>query len=478
MSAIQHQRKIQHLFWRAGFGATPQEIKKAFSKSIYQIAKDIVDENHPSTPLQEVPLERDFDYKNRKKELNNDSTSANVDRNTQLKALIKERRETIGNLNNAWFFRMGHETNGLREKMTFFWHNHFACKSRSALFLQQQNNTLRSKALGKFGDLLLAVSQDAAMLQFLNNQQNRKKSPNENFAREVMELFTLGRGHYSEKDIKEAARAFTGWGFNRDGEFVFRKFFHDEGVKTIFGKSGNFKGEEVIEMLLSNPQTAYFVCTKIYRYFVNERINENHVKAMAKRFFHSQYDIKDLMGFVFTSEWFYDSANIGTQIKSPIELLAGMQRSLGVEFEDKGAILYTQKILGQVLFNPPNVAGWPGGKSWIDSSSLLARMQLPRVLFRNERIDYNVKDSGDANEEVIKQKNKFVASVNWEVLCKPFLGVNENELGRVLASYLLQVPINDKTIHKLGEKIKGNDQTEIIQKWVVSLMSLPEYQLC
>ncbi|MEZ4903179.1 MAG: DUF1800 domain-containing protein [Spirosomataceae bacterium] len=412
-----------------------------------------------------------------RKELKSNTNSREEVRD-RLKEMAEEGRQTIGSLNDAWVARMGQGKGALREKMTLFWHNHFACRSRLANFVEQQNNTLRTHALGNFKDLLMAISKDAAMLQFLNNQQNRKKSPNENFAREVMELFTLGRGHYTENDIKEAARAFTGWGFNLQGEFVFREIFHDDGIKTIFGKTGNFQGEDVLQMLLDNPQTSQHISTKIYRFFVNERVNTNHTAQMAKRFYRSNYDIADLMQFVFTADWFYDSANMGAQIKSPVELLAGLQKALQMDFVDKTPVLYLQKALGQVLFNPPNVAGWPGGKTWIDSSSLLTRMQIPKLLFRNETLHVDVKDSGDANEEVIKRKKMFEVIMNWETFAKSFEKVPEKDLAKTLASYLIQVPINDTIIAKIERQVADKERIEKIKQYTVILLSLPEYQVC
>ncbi len=477
MDATQHQRTIQHLFWRAGFGASPMEVQAALSKSQRQIVKNLLNDSRQSESFEIAKTEPRIALKNAKKDIKSNVNSREEMRE-QLKELVQEKREMIGNLNDAWVARMGQGKGVLREKMTLFWHNHFACRSKLATFIQQQNNTLRTHALGKFGDLLMAISKDAAMLQFLNNQQNRKKSPNENFAREVMELFTLGRGNYTETDIKEAARAFTGWGFNLQGEFVFRQLFHDEGLKTIFGKSGNYQGEDVIEMLLAHPQTATFISTKIYRYFVNESFNSEHVASMAKRFFRSDYDIADLMEYVFTSDWFYDSVNIGAQIKSPVELLAGMQRTLHMDFADKTPVLYTQKALGQMLFNPPNVAGWPGGKAWIDSSSLLTRMQLPKVLFRNETLNVSVKDSGDANEEKIKRKNKFEVAMDWNLFAQTFDKIPEENLGKIMASYLLQVPINSLLLKNIENQLVGKDRPERVKQLTIAIMGLPEYQVC
>ena len=166
------------------------------------------------------------------------------------KMFMKEQRQEEKELNLTWINRMSTTDAPLQEKMTLFWHNHFACRSKNAAFAQQLNNIQRTNALGNFRTLLFQVAESPAMLQFLNNQQNQKGHPNENFAREVMELFTIGRGNYTETDVKESARSFTGYGFNKDGEFVNRRFFHDDGQKTFMGKTGNFNGEDILNALL------------------------------------------------------------------------------------------------------------------------------------------------------------------------------------------------------------------------------------
>ncbi|AEI48130.1 DUF1800 domain-containing protein [Runella slithyformis] len=477
MDTILHQRNVQHLFWRAGFGASPPEIQKALSKSRHQLVKDLFESSadiESLLPPGDVPYQ---DFKREKKAINENSGNLQGEVRGKLKEMAQMRRKSIGNLNDAWMAQMGVAKYAFREKMTLFWHNHFACRSRAISFIQQQNNTIRTHALGKFGDLLMAVSKDPAMLQFLNNQQNSKRSPNENFAREVMELFTIGRGNYTEQDVKEAARAFTGWGFNRAGEFVFRENLHDEGTKTIFGKSGNYRGEDVLDMLLSTRKTAYYLSTKLYRHFVNENVDREHVEAMAKRFYKSDYDIADLMKYVFSADWFYHSANVGALIKSPVDYIAGLQRTLHVDFIDKAPVLYTQKIWGQVLFNPPNVAGWPGGKAWIDSSSLLSRLQMPQILFRNTMNNVSVKESGDVKEEQIKN-NKFEIMMDWQAVANSFESVSDTDLSKTLALYLLQVPISDEVIKCIEKRISTQERTEKVKQFCVLLMSTLEYQLC
>ncbi|RYD68844.1 MAG: DUF1800 domain-containing protein, partial [Sphingobacteriales bacterium] len=287
----------------------------------------------------------------------------------------------------------------LREKMTLFWHGHFACRSNNPMYAQQLNNIQRQHGLGSFRTLLIEVSKSPAMLQYLNNQQNKKGKPNENFARELMELFTLGRGNYTENDIKESARAFTGWTYDKDGTFFFRKNQHDDGTKTFFGKIGNFEGENIIDIILDKPETATFISRKIYKFFVNDTPNEEHVKELANHFYNAKYDISEMMRKLFTADWFYSPENVGTKIKSPSEFLIGLSREFFVTYNKPQVLIQLQSSLGQYLFNPPNVAGWPGGQNWIDSSSLMLRMRIPSLVLNDGEIDFSGK--ADPEDEAV-----------------------------------------------------------------------------
>lgn len=236
-----------------------------------------------------------------------------------------------------------------------------------------------------------------------------------------MELFTLGRENYTEHDIKEAACAFTGWGFNLQGEFVFRDRQHDNGEKTFQGKMGNFKGEDIIIIILQNPKTATFITTKIYRYFVNENPDNQLIEQLAKRFRTTDYDLADLIEKIFTIDWFYLPENIGTRIKSPVELLVGIQRNFGITFKQKQAVLFIQKSLGYILFYPPNVARWSGGKNWIDFSTLLTRMKLPEIIFKAAEVTFKPKDDGDVNTEYLsKRVNTIQTKINWQAFENAF----------------------------------------------------------
>ena len=365
----------------------------------------------------------------------------------------------------------------LREKVTLFWHGHFACRSNNPMFAQQLNNIQRKHALGSFKTLLIAVSKAPAMLQYLNNQQNRKGRPNENFARELMELFTLGIGNYTEQDIKESARAFTGWTYDAKGQFQLRPNFHDEGNKTFFGKTGNFDGEAIIDIILENPKTAHFIARKFYIFLVNEIPNESHVKELGDYFFSKQYDISAMLKKMFTSDWFYAASNVGTKIKSPAEFLVNLSRVFYVTYNRPQVLIQLQSSLGQYLFNPPNVAGWPGGKSWIDSSSLMLRLKIPSLVLNDGQIDFSGK--ADPEDEAVialdkpaNAKPKPKSYVNAQSDWAKFLGSLPKDIKPLaLAQFLLQPPVNQKIAQMISDN-KGLKSTAI------EVTSLPEYQLC
>ena len=287
-----------------------------------------------------------------------------------------------------WLQEMATTPSPLTEKMVLFWHNHFVSsqqKVRQPQYLYRQNLLLREHALGNFGVFLQAIARDPAMVIYLDSASNRKDQPNENFAREVMELFTLGEGHYSERDIKEAARAFTGWSVHPDtGEFLFRRLVHDDGMKTVLGRSGNFDGAAVLDILLAQPQTAEFIVRKLWREFVSPDPDAAEVRRIAGVFRDSRYDIRTVLRALLTADAFYAPQHRAVLVKSPVDLVVGTLRQFQFTTHDVQPFALTVSQLGQNLFSPPNVKGWPGGEAWINSSTLLARKQFLDRLFRAE----------------------------------------------------------------------------------------------
>jgi uncharacterized protein (DUF1800 family) len=473
-----NQLKNQHLLWRAAFGPMAEnafELDKISQKELYHLLLKTSAKKPEALNVANNAF---------------DGLIKGVQSLGQLQKLSKEQKkelrkqsvEDIKNLNLTWLSEMINSEAQLREKMSLFWHGHFACRIVNIYFQQQLLNIIRENALGNFADLLREVSKSPAMLSFLNNQQNKKQHPNENFAREVMELFTMGRGNYTEDDVKEAARAFTGWGFNLKGEFVERPFFHDNGKKTFLGKTGNFNGDDIIDIILEQKATARFITQKIYNFFVNDDIDHERIESLASGFYQSNYNLQKLMDNIFMSDWFYHEKNIGTRIKSPVELLTGIRRLIPMELERPEAQLLFQKVLGQVLFYPPNVAGWPGGKNWIDSSALMFRMRMPQVLTNSQQFFVRPKDDDDVmmgREGLDKQirPNQLQVSVDWDSVIKVFYKTKKENLLQKVNSVVLQTK-NSINPNVLKRYIDNTSRDGFIKSTIIELMSTPEYQLC
>jgi uncharacterized protein (DUF1800 family) len=487
--SLTNQLKNQHLLWRAGFGPaveqlgdlskfTPKQFYKALVKASDKRPEyiDVADDY-----LKGLVMGIEEIGRQQKKEMDAD----------QRKMVQQKNRQGVRNLNMYWMHEMVNTAAQLREKMSFFWHGHFACRNLNVFYQQGLLDVIRKNSLGSFKTLLKEVSRSAAMLNFLNNQQNRKDHPNENFAREVMELFTLGRGNYTEHDIKEAARAFTGWSANLKGEFVFRKFQHDNGSKTVLGKTGNFDGEDVLNILLEQKQTAKYISQKIYRFFVNEKVDAEKAEWLADRFYKNDYDIAKLLEDIFTSDWFYDEKNIGAKIKSPVELLVGIQRILPMKLENEESLMLIQRVLGQLLFYPPNVAGWPGGTAWIDSSSLMMRMRIPKLI--NDVDEMNVKPKDDDDTMMGKKDNEadgakmkgygpprrqqINANVDWSLYVKNYESTPREMLAESISTSLLQTKsrVGLDLIKKYADE---SGRENFIKTVTMQIMSTPEYQMC
>ncbi|MFZ6013548.1 MAG: DUF1800 domain-containing protein [Bacteroidota bacterium] len=456
-------QKIKHLYHRACFALPPKVNMPGADGAVKKLFKDSSQLN--LIQLADVPEPDSVEMMDVKK-----------------RGLITQRsREKVIELNAQWMNQLTSGEAVLREKMTLFWHDHFACRVLAPALAQQQNNTLRKHALGKFGDLLMAISKDAAMIRFLNNQQNKKDSPNENFAREVLELFTLGRGHYSENDIKNAARAFTGWTFDpKNGGFVFRPRIHDDDLKTFRGKTGNFTGEDIINMVLEDKQTSRFITEKIWRFMVSpDQVDQEIMISLADQFYQSDYSIEMLLRNMFSSSWFYDNRFTGNRIKSPVELLSGMIIQTQGSFEDPESAIFIQKALGQILFIPPNVGGWPNGTEWIDSSSLTFRMALPSFMFRKAETDIEAKNDGDANNVANQtgRARRLVFKVDWEGVANRWRKSNVKETLEEIEDFLLARPATDANRKMIAKIVGSTKDTEFVKNAFIGFMSLPEYQL-
>jgi len=475
---VSNQLKNQHLLWRAAFGPMTENVNQLLEISQKDLYHVLV-KTSEKKPEQFNVAGNLFD--GLVKGVQDLSLMQKLSQD-QRKMLRKQSVDDLKNLNLTWLDQMINSEAQLREKMSLFWHGHFACRVINIFFQQQLLNIVRENALGNFGDLLREISKSPAMLSFLNNQQNKKQHPNENFAREVMELFTMGRGNYTESDVKEAARAFTGWGFNLKGEFVERPFLHDTGNKTFLGKTGNFNGDDVIDILLEQKQTAKFIAQKLFKHFVNETPDIAKIELLANNFYQSGYDIKKLLSEIYTSDWFYDDKNIGTRIKSPVELLAGIRRLIPMELARPEMQLLFERALGQILFYPPNVAGWPGGKNWIDSSALMLRMRIPQILTDADDFVVRPKDDDDTmmgmeGVDVRSSAKQVTATVDWDAVTKVFDKIPKENLLQKISDVVLQTRSKIKP-DLLDRYVDRQARDVYIKTTLVKLMSTPEYQLC
>ncbi len=288
-------------------------------------------------------------------------------------------------LRGWWLREMVATPSPLTERMTLFWHNHFVSaqpKVRSTQLMYRQNVLLRRHALGRFDELLHAVAKDPAMLIYLDSATNRRGSPNENFAREVMELFTLGEGKYSEDDIRQAARAFTGWSIDPDtGDYLFRRALHDGDEKTVLGRTGAFDGDAVLDIILAQPATSEFIVRKLWLEFVSPQPDEVRVKRIAAQFRSSGWNIAQPVRALLLQPEVIQRDENNALVKSPAELVVGLTRQSGAGLSQPVAAAVALAGMGQNLFSPPNVRGWPGGDAWINTNTLLARKQfLERAL--------------------------------------------------------------------------------------------------
>lgn len=371
--------EARHLLSRATFGATPAEVR-AVEALDYPAAVDRLLDSwhaHALTPapawLKEGPAELRMMQKDAVEKKGVDGKPLKIVRPVQ---------EQARELRNWWVEEMLATDQPLVERMTLFWHNHFTSslqKVNYAPAMYRQNELYRREAFGNFARLLKAVARDPAMLIYLDGVRSVARQPNENFARELLELFTLGEGHYSEADIKNAARAFTGWSIDREnGAFVNRAPQHDDGEKTFLGQTGRFTGDDIIAILLRQPRTAELVVEKLWREFVSLQPDPAEVKRLAAILRNGGYEMKPVLRAMLLSHAFREPGNRGTLIKSPVDLVIGSVHMLGLPVPEKTQLVRMMQGLGQVPFDPPNVKGWAGGESWITTYTLLLRQQFLR----------------------------------------------------------------------------------------------------
>jgi uncharacterized protein (DUF1800 family) len=354
MALDTERSRVAHLLRRAGFGATQAELDQytamGFSGALEHLLNpDDVDDAQAEQPPP-VPL---------------DPTD-------------REARRQIEPAKLWWVSRMLATQRPLREKMTLFWHTHFATGSRkvaNAPLMLNQIQLFREAGLGNFETLLQKVTRDPAMLIWLDNRQNRKAAPNENYAREVMELFTVGIGNYSEDDVKAGARAFTGHTLDKSLRYTFNRNQHDFSSKTFMGQTGTFDADDILAILVRHPATARFLTTKLFRFFVHDRPDPSTIDRLSATFSRSGFDIRAVLSDLFSGPEFLSLGAYHAQIKQPVDLVIGSLKALDVQAVGPD-VVQTLRRMGQDLLNPPDVSGWKGGPAWINASTLFERFNF------------------------------------------------------------------------------------------------------
>lgn len=470
--------KAAHLLNRAGFGGKPDEISRVLELGPLKAVDWLMD--FPDAPAEEqsqsdVPDLSQIEGYPKTFAARREMLAGKTPEERQMlqQQLQAANRQAVGATVAWWLRRMVAGPHPLQEKLTLFWHGHFTTSARderSAWLIWQQNELLRRQAAGNFKQFVRSISRDPAMLDYLNNSQNRKAHPNENYARELMELFTLGIGNYTEDDIKEAARAFTGWAHDGD-EFVYRSFDHDKAEKTFFGRTGKFDGDDVIDIILQHKACAPYIAGRLWSFFVYENPEPELCQSLGEMLREAKWDLRPVLYTMFTSKAFYSSRAVGTQIKSPVQLVVGTIRLLDMDLPDVRQLTGAMDQMGQVPLMPPNVKGWPGGRTWINTSTLFVRYNTAVSLVASEP----VAAGGRVRRLGLGRGRNNVPAATPEVATN---GPPE-EIVDFWVSRLIQRPIDPAKRETLLETLRRRpDDESAVRSMIQLIVSMPEYQLC
>lgn len=426
------RRDATHLLWRTQYGASQAEIDEAAAAGLQNTLQRRLTTQPESPQFQSA------------------------------EKLLRRTAFDTGNITDLkawWLYRMLNSANPLVEKMSLLWHNHFATsnsKVQSVPHMAAQNDLIRQHAVGNFRPLLHGMARDVAMLIWLDGNANRKRQPNENFAREVMELFSLDVGNYTERDIKEAARAFSGWQV-RDGKFWFNPLQHDAGSKTVFGKSANLDGDDVVDLCLAQPACPRFLARKILRTFVVPTPDAGLVEALAQRIRAHDFAMTPVLRELFGSELFFSPEARGALIKGPLDLVLGAYRSLGSHPRLSSAVPLLA-ALGQDVFEPPTVKGWDGGRLWISSASMLQRANFAAQLVTGSGLG------------TIADPEKVASSLPHDT---------PESIARHYAELLLNRDLEPDAVARLTGYLNQSQGTrdQRIRGVIQLIMTMPEFQL-
>jgi len=426
------RRDAAHLLWRTGFGTTIDEIDRAVDEGLDATVERVVSPQSESEDFEHV---------------------------SGLLRQVAMNTGGIGDLKAWWLYRMRYSANPLVERMTLLWHDHFAtsnAKVNSVVHMSAQNDSFRRYALGSFRELLHEMTRDVAMLIWLDGNANRKRHPNENFAREVMELFSLGIGNYTENDIQEAARAFSGWHV-RDDRFWFNSLQHDNEQKTVFGRTANLNGDDVIELCLEQPACPRFLAGNLLRSFVIPDPGAEFVDRLADRIRTHDFEMRPVLAELLRSQAFFDESSRHALIKSPIDLVIGAQRTLDVRPDLNGTADVLRR-LGQDLFEPPTVKGWDGGRDWISTTTMLLRMNFATEFVSGETFGELPDPAAVAARNGWRSDDAVVSRFTDLLLARDLSPEAHEELTTTF------------------QNVSGN-RGERIRQLLQVVMSMPEYQM-
>lgn len=482
--------QARHLLLRAGFGGTDEQIRVLVEWGPEKSVDHLL--NFDEIPAQ-IDARDAFDSKiisprsdaenreyRRAQQANDEDALARI--RSMRQSAQRADRNQMRQIQLWWITRMIQSPRPLEEKLTLFWHGHFATGYRTiedSYHMYAQNRMLRANALGNFADLLRGIVRDPAMLRYLNNNANRKSSPNENFARELMELFSLGEGNYTERDIKDGARALTGFTY-KDDAFNYNKGTHDNTTKNILGMSGNLDADGFVNAILFSQACAPFISAKLYKFFVKDIPTDVSqlagpdrvvVKELSSYMQSQRYELKPVLRKLFLSRHFYDPAVIGNKIKGPVDLVVGAVRSLNVPVRNLTLLSQAMDMMGQSVFQPPSVKGWDGGRSWINTSTLFVRQNTLVYLLTGQQPERRFVDRSSFDP------TRLVACLNDP-------RIEGDPPDELVAIQLLDLVLGYRPTGAVeylvdaAYKVDKPSSTKGIVTMLVLITSMPEYQLC
>lgn len=471
-----------HLLNRAGFGGSPAEIARLHAGGLNRAVLGLLDFSQPPVPHVEPAWAQPDPSRAEKLRAFRQATEEK--RQELRREEQREQRRHLLEFHHAWLRRMAGEGAPLEEKLTLFWHGHFATstqKVKDASLMCRQNSLFRHHAAGQWSALLAAVTSDPAMLLYLDQADSKPGHPNENYARELMELFTLGEGNFSEVDVVNAARALTGLSYDRlHQEAIHRRRLRDSQPKTLFGQTGDWNEADVIRIITQQAASARFITTKLWIYFAGTEPDPGLVSALAAEFERHGQEFKPFLNTLFRSAAFYAPEVRRQQIKSPVQLLVGACRQLERELPPPPVAHNSLRQLGQELFNPPNVKGWDGGIAWINTTTLLARHQLAAQLTLGGNPPTPPRRAGAPARPLRERFQSHPAvGVSVEKLFMAQDRQSPDALVRAVEQRLFQAPLHEPERVRLLDYVSSQSilDSRALQGLLHLAMCTPDYQL-